>query len=65
MSSRFYIAQKNGVPAVWQSDPDRIGRLLKQKTGYTLSSETPTDTRAEALIKLRQVFPGYRSIKSS
>lgn len=65
MPSRFYIAQKDGVPAVWQSDPDRIGRLLKQKTGFRLSSEAPTDTRAEALVKLRQAFPGYRPIKSS
>ena len=65
MSSRFYIAHKNGVPAVWQSTPDRIGRLLKQKTGFTLSSETPTDTRTQALIKLREVFPGSRPIKSS
>jgi len=65
MSSQFYIVQKNGVPAIWQSDPDRVGRLLKQKKGFTLSSETPTDTRAEALIKLRQVFPGCRPIKSS
>jgi hypothetical protein len=64
MSSRFYIVQKNGVPAVWQSNPDRIEDLLRQKPGFTLSPETPTDTRAEALIKLRLIFPGCRPIKS-
>ena len=65
MMSKFYVVQKNGVPAVWQSDPERIVRLLKHKTGFTVVSETPSNTRAEALIKLREVFPGSRPIKSS
>jgi hypothetical protein len=65
MSSKFYVVQKAGVPAVWQSDPQRIGRLLKQKTGFTILSDTPSDTRADALIKVRQLFPGSRPVKSS
>jgi hypothetical protein len=65
MMTKFYVVQKNGVPAVWQSDPERIVRLLKHKTGFTVVSETPSNTRAEALIKLREVFPGSRPIKSS
>jgi hypothetical protein len=65
MLSKFYVVQKNGIPAVWQSDPERIMRLLKQKAGFTVISETPSDTRNEALIKLRQLFPGSRPIKSS
>jgi hypothetical protein len=62
MSSKFYVVQKNGVPAVWQSNPERMVRLLKR--GFTVVSEAPSDTRAEALIKLRQVLPGCRPIKS-
>ena len=65
MMTKFYVVQKNGVPAVWQSDPERIVRLLKHKTGFTVVSETPSNTRAEALVKLREVFPGSRPIKSS
>ena len=65
MPSKFYVVQKSGVPAVWQSDPERILRLLKNKIGFTVISEIPSDTRADALIKLRQLFPGSRPIKSS
>jgi hypothetical protein len=65
MPSKFYVVQKAGVPAVWQSDPQRIPRLLKHKTGFTVISDAPSDTRADALIKLRQLFPGSRPIKSS
>ncbi len=65
MLSKFYIVQKNGIPAVWQSDPERISGLLKQKAGFAISGETPSNTRAEALTKLRQVFPGSRPIKSA
>ena len=42
MSSKFYIVQKNGVPAVWQSDPERIVALLKHKSGFTIISDAPT-----------------------
>jgi hypothetical protein len=65
MLSKFYVVQKAGIPAVWQSDPQRIVRLLKQKTGFTMMSDTPSDTRADALMKLRQLFPGSRPIKST
>jgi len=65
MTSKFYIVEKDGIPAVWQSDPVGIARLLKHKTGFTVISETPSDTRSEALIKLRQAFPGSRPIRSS
>lgn len=65
MASKFYIVEKNGIPAVWQSDPERIARLLKQKTGFNVIAETPSDTRAEALTKLRQAFPGSRPARSS
>ncbi len=65
MLSKFYVVQKDGVPAVWQSDPERMVRLLKQKAGFTVISETPSNTRAEALMKLRQTFPGSRPLKSS
>jgi len=64
MLSKFYVVEKNGIPAVWQSDPERIVRLLKHKTGFSVVSEKPSDTRAEALVKLRQVFPGFRPSKS-
>jgi hypothetical protein len=60
MAFKFYVVQKDGVPAVWQSAPERLERLLKHKAGYTVISETPSDTRAEALTKLRQLFPGLR-----
>ncbi len=65
MFSKFYVVEKNGVPAVWQTNPERIVRLLKQKAGFTVISDTPSDTRAEALLKLRQVFPGSRPLKAS
>jgi hypothetical protein len=65
MPSKFYIVEKNGIPAVWQSDPERIARLLKHKTGFTVISGSPSDTRAEALTKLRQVFPGCRPVRTS
>lgn len=64
MLSKFYVVEKQGIPAVWQSEPARIARLLKQKTGFRVISETPCDTRAEALVKLRQVFPGARPVQS-
>lgn len=65
MTAKFYVVEKNGVPAVWQSAPERVERLLKHKAGYMVISETPSDTRAEALTKLRQLFPGSRPAKSA
>jgi len=63
--SKFYIVQKAGVPAIWQSDPQQLERLLKHKRGFTVASDKPSDTRADALSKLRQLFPGSRPAKSS
>jgi hypothetical protein len=65
MPSKFYVVEKNGVPAVWQSDPKRIGRMLRHKPGFTSLAEPPCGTRAEALIRLRQLFPGSRPLKAS
>jgi hypothetical protein len=65
MTSKFYVVQKDGVPAVWQSDPRQILRLLKHKAGFTIASDPPSDTRADALVRLRQLFPGFRAIKTS
>lgn len=64
MSPKFYVVQKAGIPAIWQSHPQQIERLLKHKAGFTVASETPSDTRADALSKLRQLFPGSRPAKS-
>ena len=64
MQSKFYVVEKNGVPAVWQSNPDRIGRMLRHNPGFANHSEaSPSDTRAEALVRLRQLFPGSRPLK--
>jgi hypothetical protein len=65
MLSKFYVVQKDGAPAIWQSDLQRIVRLLKHKAGFTIISETPSDTRADALIKLRQLFPESRPTRST
>jgi hypothetical protein len=65
MLSKFYVVHKSGVPAIWQSDPHRVVDLLKRKAGFTITSETPSDTRADALIKLRELFPGSRPPKST
>jgi len=65
MLSKFYVVQKNGVPAIWQSDAKRIVPLLKRKAGFTVVSEPPCGTRAEALMKLRELFPGCRPIRSN
>ena len=62
MLLKFYVVERNGVSAVWQSDPERIMRQLKRKSGYTVTSDTPSDTRREALVKLRQRFPGSRPL---
>jgi hypothetical protein len=63
--SNFYIVQRNGVPAVWQVAPDEMPRLLKRKskTGYSIASDIPVTSRAEALSKLRELFPHCRQIK--
>jgi hypothetical protein len=65
MSSKFYIVQKAGVPAIWQSSPQRFEQLLKHKPGFMVAADTPSDSRADAISKLRQLFPGARPAKSS
>jgi hypothetical protein len=65
MLSKFYVLQKNGIPAIWQSDTERMARLLKHKAGFTVVSETACDTRAEALRKRRELFPGSRPLRSN
>ncbi len=64
MLSKFYVVEKDGVPLVWQSDPERMIRQLKRKAGYAVI-DTPSDTRREALVKLRQRFPGSRPLKAA
>jgi hypothetical protein len=63
--SNFYIVQRIGVPTVWQVDPNGIVRLLKRKSkaGYSVASEVPEHSRSEALTRLRELFPGFRSAK--
>jgi hypothetical protein len=65
--STFYVVQRSGVPAVWQAAPDQMRRLLKRKskTGYSVASDMPSNTRAEALNKLRELFPDCRQLKSA
>jgi hypothetical protein len=65
MPSKFYVVQKDGVPAIWQSEPQQMPRLLKGKSGFTVVTDKPSETRADAITKLRQLFPGSRPIKSS
>jgi hypothetical protein len=65
MPSKFYVVQKAGAPAIWQSDPQRILLLLRHKMGFNIASDTPSDTRADAPIQLPLLFPGSRPIKSS
>lgn len=65
MLSKFYVVEKAGVPAIWQSNPQRIVRLLKNKAGFTIISEMPSDTRTDALVKLRELFPESRPTKST
>lgn len=61
--SKFYLVERDGVPAIWQSDPQRLDGILKHKKGFTVTSGSPSNTRAEALTKLREAFPGFRALK--
>lgn len=65
--SNFYIVRKNGMPAIWQVDPQGIIRLLKRKSkaGFTMATEAPAKSRAEALKRLRELFPNVRPSKAS
>ncbi len=64
MLTKFYLVQKNGVPAIWQTAPDKMDRLLRHQSGYQVTSDAPCDTRAEALVRLRKLFPGSRPVRS-
>ncbi len=64
MLTKFYVVEKDGIPLVWQSEPARMVGHLKRKAGYAVI-DTPSDTRREALVKLRQRFPGSRPLKSA
>lgn len=65
--STFYVVQRSGIPAVWEAAPDQMRRLLKRKSksGYLVASDMPSNTRAEALNKLRELFPDCRPLKSA
>jgi hypothetical protein len=62
--SKFYVVQRAGVPAIWQSDPEHIADLLRRKTGYTIAAAVPSETRQSALTVLRTLFPGHRPVKT-
>jgi hypothetical protein len=64
MTSRFYLMQRNGVPAIWRADAERMVRLRQHRADFTVVSEKPFPTRAEALAKLRELFPGARPRRS-
>jgi hypothetical protein len=61
--SKFYIVEKAGVPAVWQSDAEHIDGLLRRKAGFKIAAASPSGTRHDALVVLRQLFPGHRPVK--
>lgn len=50
---------------MWQSDAQGMRRLLKHKAGFAVTADPPSNTRAEALTRLRQLFPGCRPLKTS
>jgi hypothetical protein len=62
--SRFYVVEKAGVPAVWQSEPEQLPNLLKRKSGFVVTDAGASGTRKGALVLLRQLFPGHRPIKT-
>lgn len=65
--SKFYLVEKNGIPAVWQVAPGKMPSLLKRKSnvGYSVVCDVPSDTRLEALNKLRELFPDWRPRKAA
>ena len=65
--SKFYVVQKNGIPAVWQVTPDKMPGLLKRKNkvGYSIACDVPSNTRTEALNKLRELFPHCRPARTA
>ena len=65
MIAKFYLVEKDGVPAIWQSDPKGLDRMLKSKKGFTVASRHPSETRSEALTQLRESFPEHRQLKTA
>jgi hypothetical protein len=63
MVNTFYVVQRGGVPAIWQAHPEQLPALLNKKTDFKLVSDVPVQTRQDALLKLRQLFPGSRPVK--
>jgi len=63
--SKFYLVQKGGSPAIWQSDLQHINGLLRRHAGFVMASDEPAATRKEALARLRQLFPGHRPVKQA
>jgi hypothetical protein len=62
--SKFYVVEKAGIPAVWQSDSEHIDGLLQRKAGFKIAAADPSGTRHDALVVLRQLFPGHRPVKT-
>ncbi len=64
--SDFYIVERNGSPVIWQAGPEGIVRLLKRKAdaGYSMAPQPPMKSRAEALVKLRELFPEARRARA-
>jgi hypothetical protein len=59
----FYVVEKAGIPAIWQSAPEHLPKLLRRKAGFSVAAAHPSETRKGALILLRQLFPGHRVAK--
>ncbi len=62
--SKFYVVEKAGVPAVWQTEPEQLPTLLKRKSGFSVNDAGASGTRKGALDLLRQLYPGHRPIKA-
>jgi hypothetical protein len=62
--SKFYVVEKAGVPAVWQTEPEQLSTLLKRKSGFIVTEAGASGTRKGALVLLRQMYPGHRPIRA-
>jgi hypothetical protein len=62
--SKFYIVEKAGVPAIWQTEPEQLPTLLERKSGFSVTDAGASGTRKGALVALRRLFPGHRPIKA-
>lgn len=59
----FYVVEKAGVPAIWESAPEHLPKLLRRKVGFSVTAADPSGTRKGALLILQQLFPGHRVAK--